>query len=190
MQQNIDNMLKIGTIVGPRGFKGELKVLSSTDFPERFEISEEHWISDPNKSTLQSVKLISSRYVMEKNIYIVRLQGIETRNQAELLRNYKLFISNHSIPELKKDEYHISQLINLEVYHQKTKKLIGIVTDVFTTGHDLLEIELENPSLPESDKKQKFLVPFVYEIVPIVDLVNRRIELNPPKGLLDLSIVK
>ena len=190
MQQNIDNMLKIGTRVGPRGLKGELKVLSSTDFPERFEISEEHWISDPNKSTLQSVKLISSRYVMEKNIYIVRLQGIETRNQAELLRNYKLFISNHSIPELKKDEYHISQLINLEVYHQKTKKLIGIVTDVFTTGHDLLEIELENPSLPESDKKQKFLVPFVYEIVPIVDLVNRRIELNPPKGLLDLSIVK
>ncbi|BDA39526.1 ribosome maturation factor RimM [Candidatus Atelocyanobacterium thalassae] len=190
MQKNINNMLEIGTIVGPRGLKGEVKVLSSTDFPERFEVSEEHWMRDPSQSSIQLVKLINSRYVANKNIYVVRLQGIETRDQAEILRNHKLLVTNNSIPKLGKEEYHMSQLVNLKAYHIKTKKLIGIVTDIFTTGHDLLEIKLNNLPLQESDKEQKILIPFVYEIVPVVDLKNKRIEINPPKGLLELSTVK
>ena len=190
MQENIDNMLEIGVIVGPRGLKGEIKVLSSTDFPERFKISEEHWISSPYQSSLQLVKLVNSRYIAGKNIYIIRLQGIENRDQAETLRNHKLLVTNSFIPKLEEEEYHISQLINLEVYHQDTKEFIGIVTNVFTTGHDLLEIKLNNLSLQESDKKRNILVPFVYEIVPIVDLKNKRIKINPPKGLLELSTVR
>ena len=35
-------------------------------------------------------------------------------------------------------------------------------------------------------KIKTILIPFVMKIVPVVDIVNKRIEITPPVGLLDL----
>ncbi|ACB51152.1 rRNA processing protein [Crocosphaera subtropica ATCC 51142] len=189
MENNKNQWLEIGTIVSARGLKGELKVLSSTDFPERFEIPGKRWLQPPHDPYPQAIELISGKSVAGKNIYIVRLEGIENRNQAETLRGYKLLIMDQELPELEEEEYHVSQLINVQVYHHKTGELLGTVIDLFTTGHDLLEIQLINNSEREAKKtkERKVLIPFVYEIVPVVDLENNRIEINPPKGLLSLG---
>ena len=193
METTIKNWLEIGTIVAPRGLKGELKVLSSTDFPERFEIPGKRWLQASNESQPQPIELISGQAVAGKNLYIVRLKGIENRNQAESLRGYKLLVIDDKKPKLDPDEYHVSQLINLEVYHQQTGEIIGIVVDLFTAGHDLLEIQLianlqeEEKNKNDKNKGKKVLIPFVYDIVPVVDIDNNRIEINPPKGLLALA---
>ncbi|GBF81499.1 ribosome maturation factor RimM [Aphanothece sacrum] len=205
MKENTDNWLEIGKIVAAQGLKGELKVVPSTDFPERFEQPGQRWLQPLNSSSPQPVGLISGRYVPGKDICIIRLEGIETRTQAEALKGYKLLVLSSDRVKLEKDEYHVSELINLEVYHQKTGELIGIVTDIFESGHDLLEIELNRSKVTvevieieeveeeiisnkkkEKVKKNKILIPFVYDIVPVVDLDNKRIEINPPKGLLEL----
>ncbi|MDJ0842799.1 ribosome maturation factor RimM [Crocosphaera sp.] len=183
MEKNKNKWLEIGTIVGPRGLKGELKVVSSTDFPERFEKPGQRWLQSPNGRATEPVELMSGKGVAGKNIYIIRLEGINNRNEAETLRGYKLLILDETIPELDEDEYHVSQLIDVEVYEQQTGKLIGTVVDLFTAGNDLLEIKLIDPE----SKAKKVLIPFVYEIVPVVDLENNRIEINPPKGLLTLA---
>lgn len=189
MENNQNKWLEIGTIVAPKGLKGELKVLSSTDFSERFEIAGTRWLQSPNDPSLQPIELISGKSVAGKNLYIVRLEGIENRNQAETLRGYKLLIIDQELPELEEEEYHVSQLINLEVYHHQTGEMLGIVVDLFTTGHDLLEIKLINNSeVIDKEKKEKTaLIPFVYEIVPVVDIEQNKIEINPPKGLLTLG---
>jgi 16S rRNA processing protein RimM len=187
MKEKIDNWLEIGTIVSARGLKGELKVLSSTDFPERFETPGKRWLQAPNDLEPQPIELISGKCLAGKNIYIVRLQGIENRNQAETLRGHKLLVIRDKEPELEAEEYHVSQLINLEVYHQTTGELIGIVVDIFTAGHDLLEIKLIESTSLEVNQEKKVLIPFVYEIVPLIDLEKKRIEINPPKGLLELA---
>ncbi len=189
MAINNNQWLEIGTIVGARGLKGELKVLSSTDFPERFEIPGKRWLQSPNDSSPQAIELISGKAVAGKNLYIVRLEGIENRTQAETLRGYQLLINNKELPKLEEEEYHVSQLINLDVYHHQTGEMLGVVVDLFTTGHDLLEIKLINDSEATDDEKKEktVLIPFVYEIVPVVDIEQNRIEINPPKGLLTLG---
>ena len=90
MESTINNWLEIGTIVAPRGLKGELKVLSSTDFPERFENPGKRWLQASNQSDPQPIELISGKAVAGKNLYIVRLKGIDNRNQAEDLRGHKI----------------------------------------------------------------------------------------------------
>lgn len=206
MKENTDNWLEIGKIVAAQGLKGELKVSPSTDFPKRFEEPGQRWLQPPNSSSPQVVELISGRYIPGKDICIIRLEGIETRTQAEALKGYKILVLSSDRPELEEDEYHVSDLINLEVYHQVTGELIGVVTDIFESGHDLLEIELNKPNvtielveieagekeiIPEKKKEKvknnKLLIPFVYDIVPVVDLDKKRIEINPPKGLLELA---
>ncbi|WP_013321618.1 ribosome maturation factor RimM [Gloeothece verrucosa] len=204
----MDDWLEIGTIVAPQGLKGEVRVSSESDFPERFEEPGKRWLVPPNSVQVQEVELLSGRYIPGKNIYVVQLAGIEDREEAEALRGYKLLVPLSDRPSLSEDEYHVADLINLEVYNQQTGENVGIVTELLWAGNDLLEVTLhQQPEIkptPELDlskvRKSKHrklkpkvkkpltvLIPFVKEIVPVVDLQSRRIEINPPAGLLEVN---
>ena len=201
-----DEWLEVGTIVSPQGLQGEVKVLSLSDFPERFEKKGQRWLRSPKGETPQLVNLKYGRNIPGKNLYIVKLAEINSREQAETLRNYKLLVPISDRVPIAKDEYHVADLIDLEVYLQETGELVGYVMDIFSTGHDLLEVELIPKLIPEvvsetlpemeeaiaaeekvvNKKPKTILIPFVMKIVPVVDIANKRIEIIPPAGLLDL----
>ena len=201
-----DEWLEVGTIVSPQGLQGEVKVLSLSDFPERFEKKGQRWLRSPKGETPQLVNLKYGRNIPGKNLYIVKLAEINSREQAETLRNYKLLVPISDRVAIAKDEYHVADLIDLEVYLQETGELVGHVRDIFSTGHDLLEVELIPKLIPEvvsetlseieeaiaeeekvvNKKPKTILIPFVMKIVPVVDIANKRIEITPPAGLLDL----
>lgn len=197
-----DEWLEVGTIVSPQGLQGEVKVLSLSDFPERFEKKGQRWLRSPKGETPQLVNLKYGRNIPGKNLYIVKLAEINSREQAEALKNYKLLVPIGDRVPLAKDEYHVADLMDLAVYLQETGELVGHVRDIFSTGHDLLEVELIPKLIPEvvlnteeaiaeaekvvNQKSKTILIPFVMTIVPVVDIVNKRIEITPPAGLLDL----
>lgn len=201
-----EEWLEIGMIVSPQGLQGEVKVLSLSDFPERFEKKGQRWLQSPKGEIPQLVNLKYGRNIPGKNLYIIKLTEINSREQAESLKNYKLLVPVSDRVSVEEGEYHVADLINLAVYLQETGDLVGYVKDIFAASHDLLEVELiprllsenlsENLSETEeeitknkqiSDSKPKtVLIPFVMEIVPIVDIPNKRIEINPPIGLLEL----
>ena len=196
-----DNWLEIGKIVSPQGLQGKVKVSSLNNLGEILEQSGEFYLQHSQNSTLETIEILSSYQIPGKNLYLITIAGIEDRNQAAALRGCKILIQESEIILASEDEYYISQLINLEVYHQETGENIGVVNSVFYAGNDLLEIKLhQQPTAVESSKskskkdKQKklkpvtVLIPFVKEIVPIVDLETRRIEIQPPEGLLDLNV--
>ena len=87
---------------------------------------------------------------------------------------------------LEEDEYHVSDLINLEVYNQQTNETIGVVVDLYVAGNDLLKVKLFNYQTSSPQKSAIVLIPFVKDIVPVVDLANNRLEINPPAGLLEI----
>jgi 16S rRNA processing protein RimM len=130
---------------------------------------------------------------------VIQLEGIDSRDQAEMLRHCKLFVERSNRPLLGEDEYHVDELLDLEVFDHQTGEAIGIVTDIYWAGHDLLEVKLHHPlSQPEKLEKKKsqkpsksvktVMVPFVKEIVPVVNLKTRRIEITPPPGLLEVNL--
>ncbi|AFY51028.1 16S rRNA processing protein RimM [Nostoc sp. PCC 7524] len=183
---NLDDWIEIGKIVAPQGLSGELRVYPNTDFPERFEEPGQRWLLYPGKTEPQPIELLTGRYIEGKNLYVITLAGVDNRNQAEELRDCRLFVPVSDRPQLGEDEYHVIDLIGLEVFLQTSGELVGTVVDVMAAGHDLLEVKL--PELPASKQKQKtVLIPFVKEIVPVVDLPAHRIEINPPAGLLELA---
>jgi 16S rRNA processing protein RimM len=201
-----EEWLEVGTIVSPQGLQGEVKVLSLSDFPERFVKKGQRWLRSPKGETPQLVTLQYGRNIPGKNLYIVKLTEINSREQAEALRNYKLLVPVSDRVPIAKDEYHVADLIDLGVYLQETGELVGHVRDIFSTGHDLLEVELIPKLIPEvilenlpeiedaiaeeeivvNKKSKTILIPFVMTIVPLVDITNKRIEITLPAGLLDL----
>lgn len=201
--------IEVGTIVSPQGLKGELRIYPSSDFPERFLEPGIRWLQHPNTAEIKSVELVRGRYIPGKNLYAIVIEGIKTREQAEELRDYKILVKKSDRPLLEEDEYHFADLMNLEVYHQQTGENIGVVIDIFTAGNDLLEVKLHQQPVVEAKpardlsqisrkskrKKQRtpknkpvtLFIPFVKEIVPVVDIANKRIEINPPEGLLEIN---
>ena len=206
--------LEIGKIVAPQGLKGEVRVYPDSDFPERFIQPGRRWLLRPEASEPQPVELLQGRYLEGKGLYVIKLQEITTREQAEALRNSRLLTPESDRPTLEPDEFHVVDLIGLAVILQSTQTQIGQVVDVLPAGNDLLEVELNpsqvapkpSPEIPEEggtshqNRKQskrpktsksktptKILIPFVKEIVPIVNLEQGKVEINPPSGLLEMG---
>ncbi|WP_017303997.1 ribosome maturation factor RimM [Spirulina subsalsa] len=199
-----EHLMEVGTIVSPQGLQGALRVYPSSDFPERFLNPGLRWLQLPNASAPQMVELVAGRALPGKNLYVIELAGIGDRTQAENLRGAKLLVSQEDRPPLGEEEYHVADLLNLQVINQLTGETIGQITDVFSAGHDLLEVTLKTPppenspeielSPPKRNKQRRkqskpptVLIPFVKEIVPVIDLKAGCVEIHPPPGLLEVN---
>ncbi|MBW4513739.1 MAG: ribosome maturation factor RimM [Timaviella obliquedivisa GSE-PSE-MK23-08B] len=174
----MDDWLKIGKIVAAQGLKGEMRVYPDSDFPQRFEQPGERWLLRPGATEPEKVQLVSGRSLAGKGLYVLSFAGVNSREQAEALRNSYLVVKESDRPPLEEGEFHVMDLIGLEVFDQASQAKVGTVTDVFAAGNDLLEVALTRLG------GSKVLVPFVEAIVPVVDLLSRRIEITPPSGLI------
>lgn len=181
---NSDQWLEIGTIVAPQGLRGEMRVYPDTDFPERFEVPGKRWLLRPDQTQPEPVELLAGRYIEGKNLYAIKLVGVENRNQVEELRGCKLMVRACDRPQLGEDEYHVLDLVGTSVFMQESGELVGTVVSVLSAGNDLLEVEMHQQG--ESKSKKTVLIPFVRAIAPIVDLEAGRIEITPPLGLLEI----
>lgn len=191
-----DDWIEIGRIVAPQGLNGEMRVYPDTDFPERFLAPGDRWLLRPGHTDPEVMQLISGRFLAGKGLYVIKLKGINYRDQAEALRDAQLLIAAGDRLELAPDEFHVADLVGLTVKLQATGADIGTVVDIYAAGNDLLAIRLfpevmaaapESLSYPPKRKPKQeppLLVPFVAEIAPIVDLDAGYVVIDPPKGLL------
>ena len=177
---NNDEWLIVGLITSCHGINGQVKVKSLSDFEERFIKPGLRWLQKENEPP-SKIELISGFKNPGKETFILRFKGISTRNHAEKLKNCKILVKTNKLPKLKKEEFHLLELLNLQVkmLENEELKIIGKVIDLENEKNNLLVIELLK------DQK-KVLVPFVKEIVPLIDIKNNFIMINPPKGLLEL----
>ena len=172
-----DKWMTIGEIVAPQGLKGDIRIKPFSDFPERFTEPGKRWIQKTNEFPTE-INLTKGTLIPGKTIYVLSFEGISNRSSAEEIIGFKLVIPIDSRPKLSEEEYHYYDLIGLEVREGPNKTLIGHVTDLIKGGNDLLEIELI--------EGKKYLVPFVKEIVPGIEIKEKWLLINPPPGLLEL----
>ena len=172
--------LIIGLITSCHGINGQVKVKSLSDFEERFLKPGIRWLQKENELP-SKIELISGFKQPGKETFIVKLEGINTRNDAEQLKKFKILVKTDKLPKLEKEEFHLLELINLEVRTLENNELktIGKVINLDNEKNNLLIIELFK-------NKKKVLIPFVEEIVPLVDIENNFLIIKPPKGLLEL----
>lgn len=191
--KNGEEWLEIGKIVSPQGLDGEVRVYPNSDFPERFVEPGRRWLLCPGGKEPQPIELLGGRYIEGKGLYVIEIAGVEDRNSAEDLRGCLLMVPESDRPILGEDEYHVLDLIGLEVFMQVSGESVGTVVDVIAAGNDLLQVKLHPLSVDgkedmTKDKGQKtVLIPFVKAIAPVVDLSAKRIEITPPPGLLEIN---
>jgi len=181
-------LLVVGKIVAAQGLRGELRVNPLSDFPERFTKPGLRWLRPPAQkrgpaAEPQTVQLLSGRQLPGKELFVIRLEGINDRSSAEACVGQELLVPSDERPKLAKGEFHLLDLVGLEVRLLESGTPIGRVQDLLHAGNDLLEVQLDG-------KKQPLWIPFVESIVPRVELQEGWIGITPPPGLLELAETK
>ena len=177
---NKNEWLIVGLITSCHGINGQVKVKSLSDFEERFIKPGIRWLQKENEPP-SKIELISGFKQPGKETFIVKIQGINTRTHAEQLKKFNILVKADTLPKLKKEEFHLLELVNLQVktLENNELKIIGKVINLENEKNNLLIIELFK-------NQKKVLIPFVKEVVPLVDIKNNFIIITPPKGLLEL----
>lgn len=162
----------IGKIVAPFGIRGELKVLSLSDVPNRFAQLESAYLSpDYTRHAIESVRPYKGEMVL------LKLRGIDDPNAAEVLRNCELCIPLDKLAKLPPDSYYQHDIVGLHVF-TLDERAVGIVTDIITTGsNDVYVLKAEDG--------HQVLIPAIKAVVKQIDLIRGRMYIDPMKGLLD-----
>ena len=167
--ENDMEKILMGKIVNVVGLKGEVKVYSYTDRNERFEELESIWLEN------KVYNIENVRY--QNKVVILKLEGINDRNQAEAQRNKKVYIEETDLQELPEDTYYVRDLIGMEVVAESGK--LGTISDVIqNSAQDLYEVKTE--------EGKKVYIPVVKQFVLDVDMDSRIVKVELPEGLLDL----
>jgi len=164
--------LEVGQIVNTFGIKGFVKVNPWVNDVTRFDDLKKVYIRI--RKELNEVEIEEVKY--HKNQVLLKLKGIETVEQAELLRNGILEISREDAIPLEEDEYFIADLLESEVYSDEGKKL-GILEDIYNTGSNDIYVV-------KNELGKSILLPGIPEVIKEVDVENKKIIVHLLKGLV------
>ncbi|MCM1357510.1 MAG: ribosome maturation factor RimM, partial [Prevotella sp.] len=117
--------LEAGKIVNTHGIRGEIKIMPYTDVPEL--------LCEFDRLFLNKQEIFIERSRVAKNMVIAKLEGVDTPEQAEKLRNKILYMHRDDL-ELDDDTYFIQDLIGIEVKDVETGVIYGKIVDVMQTG--------------------------------------------------------
>ena len=158
--------LNVGRIGKAHGILGEATIEVRTDEAEdRFAIGAVLETESHGNLTVASARV-------HIGILLLSFDGVEDRNAIEGLRNELLYADvDIDAPGLDEDDYHVLQLIGCKAYLVDGDEF-GEVTEVLNLpGQDVLVIKSESAET---------LIPFVRQLVPIVDIKARRMTVIPP----------
>ena len=153
--------LEIGQIVNTFGIKGEVKVVPFTDDINRFDDLEKVYVKTKKESKLYKVENI--RY--HKNMVLLKFEGINNPEDAEILKNSFLEVDREDAIPLEEGTYFIVDLIGLDVYTDDGK-LLGKVEDIYNTGaNDIYVVK--------DELGKQILLPGIDDVIKEVKLEDR-----------------
>jgi 16S rRNA processing protein RimM len=173
MSQASDTVV-IGKIGAPYGVKGWVKITTYTDEIEGV-FNYSPWLlgADEKEYTVDHWRTHNKGVV-------VKLVGVETRDDAESIKNLDISIKAEQLPQLAEDEFYWRELVGMKVVTDKGYDL-GVVKELFETGANDVMLVRANPNDGFGQKER--MLPFLFEqVVKQVDKQGRTITVDWDPG--------
>ena len=165
-----DKKILVGEFGRAQGIRGEVRIKSYTEDP----LALTRYTPLTSENGTQTYKILAAR-VHDRDILVVRVDGMTTREQAEHLTRRKIFAPRTALAPGTDDEYLQADLIGLKAELQDGTPVGEVIAIENYGAGDLLDIR-------KPDDKQTYLLPFTHACVPVVDIRNGRIIIDPPQG--------
>lgn len=194
---NSEDWILAARLLRPQGRRGELLAEPMSDLPSLFEAGRRVRLAAPpgtaadaSETTLQDHWQPTGR---NAGRVVLKLEGCETINDAELLAGRDLFVLASDLPPLDSDTWFVRDLIGCTLFNGETPlgEITGLQYAMAPDGRTrledaapLLEVAPQHPDDSEA-APEPALIPFVKAWLDAVDINARRIVMHLPPGLVD-----
>ncbi len=163
-----EGYIAVGRVLRPWGLRGDVKVESLTDFPERFAPGSALWV-DGERRTVEGSRWRGA------TVYL-KLSGVNSPEEAERVRGALLEVPESERRPLPEGEFYEDQLLGLTVRTAEGDTL-GTVTELLHPG--------PNSVLVVRGERGEVLVPFIEDVIRRVDPAHGVIEIELVEGLVE-----
>lgn len=138
--------LNVGKIVNTHGIRGEVRVISQTDFPElRYKKGAKLTLFQEGK---QPLKLTIASHRKHKNFDLLTFEGYLTINDVEKFRDGILKVSEYDLTDLEENEYYYYEIIGLHVLDENGE-LLGTIKEILSPGaNDVWVVQRKEKKMP------------------------------------------
>ena len=179
MSERSFDTVVVGRIGRPHGVRGEVTVEVRTDDPDLRFVPGAVLRTDPPERGPITIAGVH----WHSGTLLLRLEGVDSREAAEAVRNTELLVDVADLPEIEDPEsFYDHQLVGLTA-RLRDDSVLGEVTAVRHEAQDLLVVRRR---VGAEGLAADVLIPFVSAIVPTVDLAGGFVVVDPPEGLLEL----
>jgi 16S rRNA processing protein RimM len=172
-----EDLLLMGKVVRPHGVEGALRIKSYAQSEESFLSAGTVFL---RSSSGQTWEYVVSSVRPHKNILLLKLEGLNTLEEAEKYRGAAILIKRDALPQEGDEEYFWHELIGLQVY-LSGGEYVGTIKHILPTGSNDIYVVQEG--------KKEVLIPAIHDVVKEIDLINNRMIISEVEGLLDLNEV-
>jgi len=165
-----DEYLAVARVVAPHGIRGEVRCQVITDFPERFERTPRLFAGNAR----QPVDVERSR--VDRRVVLLKLNGVDTREDAEKMRGQTLYIHESDAVQLPPDSFFWHQIIGLTVRTVDGQEL-GTITEIMETG--------SNDVYVVKSGERELLLPAIKDVVREIDLDSGVMTVELLEGLVE-----
>ncbi len=167
-----EGYIVIGRVSRPHGTRGEVRVeYFNRGDPQTFACYKQIYLRGP-EGELCTYRLSTCR--PHKGFVLVKLEGINSRGEAEKLRGKDVLVDRDALPQLAPDEYYWQDLLGMRVVTEQGVE-VGWLQEIFPTGSNDVYV------VRKGDKE--WLIPAIKRVIRVVDKVSRTIVIHPVEGL-------
>jgi 16S rRNA processing protein RimM len=170
------SLVGVARAVRTRGLKGEIVAELLTDFPERFDSIDKLVALSPTGDR-KTVEL--EDFWFQSDRVILKLANCNSVEEASEFIGFEFCIKDAERVPLAQDEYYDFELEGCAA-ELMSGESIGIVQRILKTGGAPILVIVTGTG-------GEVLVPLAESIVVDIDTEGKRIVIDPPEGLLELS---
>jgi 16S rRNA processing protein RimM len=171
----MEKYFNVGKIVNTHGIRGEVRVISRTDFPEeRYKIGNSLLLFMPGSKEPEELVVKSHR--THKNFNLLTFEGFDNVNVVERMKGGILKVPETQRGILAEGEFYFQDIIGCNMVTTEGEEL-GKVIEILTPGaNDVWVVKGSNG--------KELLIPYIEDIVKKVDIREKMIVIEPMEGLL------
>lgn len=166
----------VGKLVNTHGIKGEVRIVSRTDFAdERYEVGNKLYLFLPNETDPVEVVVESRR--VHKSFDLVKFEGFHNVNEVEKFKGAIVKVPEEQLGELEADEFYFHEIIGCKVISIESDEELGTIKEILTPGaNDVWVVKGKGG--------KEILIPYIEQVVKEVNIKEKTVKILPMEGLL------
>lgn len=171
-----EKWFNVGKIVNTHGIRGEVRVISKTDFAEeRYAPGNTLYIFKEGAN--EPIKVVVDSHRIHKNFDLLTFEGMHSIQDVEHFKGSLVKIDETQLTELDEGEFYFHEIIGCKMYTDQMEE-IGTIREIIATGANDVWVVKRKVG-------KDLLIPYIEEIVKEINIEEKTVIITPMEGLLD-----